>query len=366
MMKHDRTRAPSPQPERHRGPSGRGLAKKQPSRLGLQFWCPVFALLASVVLFTYLDYQSYNGTRFVNFKNAVRSLDPSGHKERAVRLPNFLLAGVQKSGSTALARYFLSLRDVCGPKGKGYYMKEAHYMDTNKMAKGASGYADLFAHCHESARVLMDATPNYQQSPENVWKIYTNASASTEDDLKNLKILFTLREPVSRDISRYKHILNERSHDLQRANGTGLKTFEEHMNESITPHLDEIESYRHVAGFYGMYVYWIKLWIHAGFRREQIMVASYDDMVRNEHDFLERLHDFLELPPPSKRARLRALNKQNGASTNPLLQIPCDIQERLAAVYDSPNQELYAWLDSNPGPPMERRPFTKFKFNCKQ
>lgn len=50
----------------------------------------------------------------------------------------------------------------------------------------------------------MDATPKYQLYPQRVHRFYREAGME-----KTMKIMFTMREPVSRDMSWYNHLLRE-------------------------------------------------------------------------------------------------------------------------------------------------------------
>jgi len=98
----------------------------------------------------------------------------SSSDSAALRMPNFLFAGTQKSGTTALAEHLLKRRDVCGPEQQNSASeaslrakstrKEAHFFDQpDKMANGLSSYQSLFAHCKKNSRIIMDATPGYAQ-----------------------------------------------------------------------------------------------------------------------------------------------------------------------------------------------------------
>jgi len=290
------------------------------------------------------------------------------------RIPNFLIAGVQKSGTTSVATHLRIRTNVCGPmkiEGVPYSSKEAHFFDKEeRVALGASGYANLFAHCRKNVPIIMDATPAYERFPEIVRSVYDEFGGTAADDLK---ILFTLREPVSRDISRYNHFLRiaANSRYISKAilkqdsvtNETTTKTFEEYAVDFILPSFEFSNVNNHSRNENrGLYAYWLQKWLSV-FDRKQILVLSYDDMLRDPHDYLERVHAFLELPPPSKL--LSSLPHKNSEKVDHP-PFPCAIQEQLAAAYEIPNQELYALLEAEPGPAMERRPFPKFKFKCKE
>jgi len=301
------------------------------------------------------------------------------------RLPNFLLIGVQKSGTTYIANNLLRRRgDVCGPLARDAYhfAKEAHFMDqSDQMALGADAYARLFQHCPENARVLMDATPAYQLYPENVRAIYEEFPGGTAA-LKDLKLLIILREPVQRDIAWYNyltsdanmrhpprltHTVMKKSESNQTSAIATFKTFEEYAREWLYPNLNiNIHSSGNNKAsepqqpHRGLYAYWLQRWIDAGFRRDQLWVVSYDDEVINNDDprvFLNRMYSFVNLSSTKRFEKLHNENKGAFAAT-------CPDQEELARAYQRPNEELYQWLDTHPGPAVERRPFPKFQWRC--
>jgi hypothetical protein len=171
--------------------------------------------------------------------------------------------GAQKAGTTSTAMYLFRQADVCGPTarpGLAYTHKEAHFFDqSNKLEKGLSHYPSLFEKCTES-KIIIDATPNYISYPERVRKIYEeHGTADT------VKVLMILREPVSREISWYNHLLRENlktktpewAKILVKKDGT-LKTFAEHANRTI-------ESIKNPNGKnFGLYSRWLLRWFRSG------------------------------------------------------------------------------------------------------
>jgi len=238
----------------------------------------------------------------------------------------------------------------------------------------------------------------YQEWDENNNDDNNNATTT----LNNLKIVFILREPVSRELSWHNHLLTEASRenpapwairhvtkqqvvvvadDESSSNATTtttttvFKTFEEYMHDAILPSLENGTNR-------GLYAHWLQRWVDAGFSRRQMFIAAYDDLRQAgdpQHALLQRLHDFLELPPPHPRERLPWRNRQRGTTTgaraaamampmNQQLHRPsCAQQQQLALGYQSANQELYDWLEAHPGPGVEpSRPFPAFAFQCRE
>jgi hypothetical protein len=259
-------------------------------------------------------------------------------------IANVLLAGAQKAGTTALFYYLKE--DVCTPRQRpdlDFTGKEAHYFD-DYYNQGISYYSALYQHCKNDTSIRLDATPNYMVHAERIHETYGH-----DDDIK---ILLILREPVSREISWYNHLLREyRSRDkfraLVRNNETGeTKSFAEYMQDSVLPKIE--------AGLnYGLYANFVRQFLER-FRSHQIWIKNYDDFRTNQTDFLLDMHEFLNLPV---RQKLR-VPQRNGPKVGNRQPISCATKNRLAEHYEKANKELYALLEQYD------KPFEQFQYHC--
>lgn len=137
---------------------------------------------------------------------------PSTTKYSIPMLPNLLLAGTQKAGTTAVDNYMREQGMVCSAQRKrdlnGFQhtsAKEPHFFDISEhFSMGIDFYMDLYSHCNfeRDHKYLIDSTPNYQLFPERIHKAYKKKDPAALD---NLKIIFTLREPVAREMSWFNH-----------------------------------------------------------------------------------------------------------------------------------------------------------------
>jgi Sulfotransferase domain len=229
------------------------------------------------------------------------------------------------------------------------------------MEKGLEYYESLFRRCGgNQTRIVMDATPKYMLHAENVRKIYEDhGSADT------VKIMFTLREPVSRELSWYRHLVSEMMKPkplpwskvvLNQTSGTIL-SFEEYVETVVIPSLRNPSDAAR-----GLYAHWLRKWL-ALFDRRQILVASYDDFRRNETEYLARVHSFLDLPDrvPTRKTPI-ANNKRVPAG----LPISCHVQTQLAKVFEPYNEELYQLLRDHPMQiaGVVESDFPRFHFQC--
>jgi hypothetical protein len=107
-------------------------------------------------------------------------------------LPNFIICGTQKGGTTALYHYLNEHPEICIPK-----KKEIHYFDLN-YHRGVEWYGKNFIECqNEKAKAIGEASPLYmylEEVPERI-----------KEFLPNIKLIFILRNPVNRAYSHYWH-----------------------------------------------------------------------------------------------------------------------------------------------------------------
>src|SRR5690349_6371993 len=115
-------------------------------------------------------------------------------------LPDFLIIGAQKAGSTSLASYLAAHPCVVPPR-----WNEAHFFDLN-YERGVDWYRSLFpvgvrARLNSRLRgrrhLTGDSTPHYIVHPR--------MPARARDLLPAARIIILLRDPVDRAHSHYHH-----------------------------------------------------------------------------------------------------------------------------------------------------------------
>jgi len=347
------------------------------------------------------DSSSYSSTQYSNqLSSPGGCLNQHLAKDNAT-LPNVLLIGVQKAGTSALSNWLKEVGGVCmskvQPGEPSYYEKEAHYFDALP-GEGheydfdhAKIYARRFAHCCAdkiqldevsimSNVLAMDATPETMLFPKRVRSTFDSVDP-TGELAKRAKFIIILREPVSRELSWYNHCAHECRNQLQtkpiclsypsqawNSEMNRIRTFSEYM-ESVTltnvhfvaePDPTEQLCYREMNR--GLYADILREWINL-FDRQQILVLSQEELVSDEGSFLNHVNSFLGLNKYISDFHLKQVNiKDDGHKVKAIL---CSDQEKLNQIFDPLNEDLYRLLEAYPGPPMEQRPFQTFKKrNC--
>ncbi|MGH2427394.1 MAG: sulfotransferase domain-containing protein [Candidatus Limnocylindria bacterium] len=121
-------------------------------------------------------------------------------------LPNVVIAGAPKSGTTSLFAWLNDHPQVCGAS-----VKETHYLvdrgtplfnpACNYADHGLAGYESFFAHCDPArAQVILEATPEY---------LYRRTALEVLSSLDPApQVVFVLRKPSERTYSFYQYARN--------------------------------------------------------------------------------------------------------------------------------------------------------------
>ena len=248
---------------------------------------------------------------------------------------------------------------VCGgevfPGEPDYFDKEVHFFNQpDRYVKGSDFYAKRFEHCRGS-QFIMDATPNYFNEAEKIHKLYSQPGL--QEHRKELKIILILREPISREISMYKHEVLEYSQnpelhawygDVARRDGS-VRTADEFLRVTVRQKLVN-PAYPN----FSLYADHLKNWIKY-FSRDQLLILSNDELNKDPSTFESRIEAFLGAKFESTMEHVNTSEHSKAKTT-----ITCDTEKLLLDLLEPKDQELYDLLKANPGPPMEQTPFPPF------
>mmetsp|Transcript_36776 Transcript_36776/g.54966 ORF Transcript_36776/g.54966 Transcript_36776/m.54966 type:complete len:406 (-) Transcript_36776:144-1361(-) len=399
------------------------MIQSQPKRVGLivlLFICPLlYYCITNNYQYLSIDKDHANDTHSIwdmsNTSSASNQyaiqLSPGGCLNQNlakdnITLPNVLLIGVQKSGTTSLAMWLEQVGGVCmsevQPGEPSFYKKEAHYFSHGHSVENhiydldhAKMYARRFAHCCAEQNtafsdvLALDATPSTVLFPKRVRSTFDSVDP-TGELAKRVKFIIILREPISRELSTYNHYafncreylqygpkytdkhnrtyFRSCSAEVWNSEMKRMKKFSEFIddvtleNAQFVPEPDPLAESPCREMNRGLYADFLREWFSI-FDREQILVLSQEELVSDEGSFLNRVHSFLGLSSSIDNFSLHHTNsKDDGHKVEAIL---CSDEEKLDQVFDPLNEDLYRLLEEYPGPPMEQRPFQRFvKPNC--
>ena len=191
-------------------------------------------------------------------------------------LPQFLVAGAAKSGSSTLYHYLSLHPEVFMPDEKepAFFSK---YYD-----KGVDWYESLFSEA-QSGQVAGEATVEYMVNPDSPVRIAKL--------LPDIKLIFILRNPVDRAWSHYWHRVK---------NGEDARQFDEIMKS------DDIFQEYFVQ--YGLYYKCLKRYYDI-FNNDQIKIIILEDAKKDFPATIRKLYSFIGVSAEYNVESVKVKNK---------------------------------------------------------
>ena len=249
------------------------------------------------------------------------------------RLPDFLILGAQRGGTTTLYEFLARHPGVVPAREK-----EVHYFDF-QTSRGPGWYRAHFPlRCRHPRRLTGEASPFYLFHPRVPGRVHRR--------LPRARFLVLLRDPVERAHSHYR---------LQRRAGLEpLATFEEAIAAEPGRLRGEAERVRAEDDHYsynfhhysylarGLYREQLTRWFEH-FPRGRFLILRSEAMHADPTRFYGRVRDFLCLSHPGSVAADLHLNHQPGESLDP------GTRARLRAHFAPHNAALYELLGEDFG-----------------
>jgi hypothetical protein len=199
-------------------------------------------------------------------------------------LPNLVVAGAPKCGTSSLFRWLADHPEACGSKVKEtfYLMDEGHPLlrrGSNFHTRGLEGYAEFFGDCNGASRVVFEATTHY---------MYQRTALEALSKLKTRpRIVFMLRKPSERVYSSFRYSQNNL------ANVRRDLTFARFVELSKSVEGGELEEAAGASAFvlrndisFSRYVEYVSRWVER-FGRERVHVLLFEDLKSNPRAFMK-------------------------------------------------------------------------------
>lgn len=200
-------------------------------------------------------------------------------------LPNFLIIGAAKSGTTALYRYLYDHPEVFMSQ-----QKELHYFsypETSMLTKGPESYHRVAVSSLEEYQSFFENAQHYkaigEASPSYLY--FPECAARIKKLLPDVRLIVILRNPVERAYSAYMHAIRdgwEPITDFSKA----LKEESKRINEGW-----EIVWHYTNAGFY----YKQLQYYYNAFSKNQLRVYLYEDLSKTPRQLMKDIYGFLDV-----------------------------------------------------------------------
>lgn len=184
------------------------------------------------------------------------------------QLPDFMIIGAARSGTSSLHQNLLQHPKIQGPSKFRIHgnNKEVHFFD-KKYKQGLGFYQSCWDKRKEGC-LLMESTPNYLYIPR--------VPGLVKQDLPSCKFIVMLRNPIRRAWSHYYH-------------WNKLKPWARLKMEFLKDPNHEIIKK-------GIYIDQIKKW-HGHFSMKQFLIVRSEDFYGNPERVIQKVFEWLDLDP---------------------------------------------------------------------
>ncbi|GLQ87929.1 hypothetical protein GCM10007898_14970 [Dyella flagellata] len=255
-------------------------------------------------------------------------------------LPDVLVIGVSKAGTSTIAAYLAQHPDFHPP-----LYKEPHYFDLHPQENVEWYRAQFPLRMHrwlakkafKRPFVSGDFTPSYYLLP--------HAPERTRRELGSPKIILSLRNPIDRAYSHYKdsrsigYEIMDRFQDALKAEPTRLRGELEKMEKDPNYCSKALLSFGYKTR--GIYIRYIQHW-RRWYPDSDMLILNFDEWIKQPDDAYAKICDFLGI-------RRWALGRYAAYNVNEhaFPEIPSDVRRELAAFFEPHNQALYEYLKTD-------------------
>ena len=189
-------------------------------------------------------------------------------------IPNYLIIGVQKSGTTSMINYFNQHPQIF------LYEDEIHFFDSYQYLKGKEYYENIFKKkMPKNKKFIGEKTPSYCFIPLCVPRI--------QKMYPTIKMIMVLREPIQRCFSQYMMICKKNN----------IKASNQHFYDTIKSieHI-KLKDITSTQGYYylqrGFYDEQIRH-LYKYFPRKNIYIGVFEIIKENQEKEYNKMYEFI-------------------------------------------------------------------------
>jgi tetratricopeptide (TPR) repeat protein len=243
---------------------------------------------------------------------------PQNWNLKPVKVPNFIIIGSQRCGTTSLYTYLSKHPQILTPIKKEMDFFSWHF------DRGIDWYLAHFPPMPQGEQfVTGEASPSYfdcREAPERLYRLFPEA-----------KLIVLLRNPVDRAISQFYRLtgLNWEARSLDRVISDEIERLSQNPEYIIGE-----EPGNYLAR--GRYIEFIKNW-RAFFPPEQLLILKSEDFYADAATTVKKVLEFLDLPEYQ-------LSDYQNANPGSYQRVNESVRDRLSDYFRPYNQEVEEYL----------------------
>lgn len=210
------------------------------------------------------------------------------YERKEVKLPDFLIVGAQKSGTTSLHHYLkqysqIFMSPIKEPFFFSFVNNPPNYSDPGSLFEviyRLEDYINLFKDSETNELIGESSTSYlymYEETIKNIKIIYG-------EDYNKLKIIIILRNPVERAYSQFVMYKRDYLEPSDFKHAFSLETIDARLNNNWNIFFDYISV--------GLYFSQVKAYLNDF---PKVKILFYDDLVKNHAKVMKDLCDFLKI-----------------------------------------------------------------------
>ena len=198
-------------------------------------------------------------------------------------LPNLVIIGAMKCGTTSLHEYLNLHPQICMSR-----IKEPEFFIKNNWNKGLDWYRSLFPH---PAPVMGESSSSYTKYP-----IFTGVPERMASVLPDAKLIYLVRDPVKRIVSQYVHMVSHHGED---------QSIEEAVRREGNEYIPYSKYFFQLSKFLEYYP------------MERVCVVSFEDLQKDRRKTMRTLFEFLGVDPSFESEHFEEVHHRSADKRRP-------------------------------------------------
>jgi len=252
------------------------------------------------------------------------------------KLPDFLIVGAQKCGTTSLYKYLSAHPSIVPFVPVGHARKEVRYF-SNYFACGLNWYKAHFPSLAynkiikgltQRDLITGESSPSYMFHPHAPGRIH--------ELLPDIRLIVLLRNPIDRAYSHYQHVVRLGREELEFERAIEIES------DRLAGERDKMLTDERYVSFERGYHSYLTRGLYADqlealfrlFPREQVLILNSERFFANPGVEFRKVLNFLDVPAWDSSS----YEEYNAGAYQ---DMPAEIRARLAEYFRAPNQRLY-------------------------